>query len=154
MKGRTYRYFTGEPLYPFGFGLSYTTFEYSNLSFDKPSLNATDNLTASVNVRNSGKTAGDEVVEVYVSHPGADGAPIRALAGFHRLHLEPGSTEHVQITVANRQLSIVQPDGTRRIVAGDLQVWVGGGQPGARDGVKTAGVSGSVKLTGEAVLPK
>jgi beta-glucosidase len=154
MKGRTYRYFTGEPLYPFGYGLSYATFEYSNLSFERPSLNATDNLTASVDVKNSGKMAGDEVVEVYVSHPGVNGAPIRSLAGFHRVHVEPGATEHVQITVPNRQLSIVQPDGTRKIVAGDMQVWVGGGQPGTGDGMKTAGVSGSVKITSEAVLPK
>ncbi|HEY2410845.1 MAG TPA: glycoside hydrolase family 3 C-terminal domain-containing protein, partial [Pirellulaceae bacterium] len=99
MKGRTYRYFSGEPLYPFGFGLSYTTFEYANLSFDKPSLDAADNLTASVDVKNSGKVAGDEVVEVYVSHPKVEGAPIRALAGFRRVHLEPGATEHVAITV-------------------------------------------------------
>src|SRR4029077_21193187 len=92
MKGRTYRYFAGEPLYPFGYGLSYTTFEYSNLSFDKPSLEASDNLTASVDVKNSGKMAGDEVVEVYLSHPGVDSAPIRTLAGFFRTHVEAGAT--------------------------------------------------------------
>jgi beta-glucosidase len=155
MKGRTYRYFTGEPLYPFGYGLSYTTFRYSNLTFDKPSLEASDNLIASVDVKNTGKTAGDEVVEVYLTHPGVDGAPVRALAGFHRVHVEPGATEHVQITVPNRQLSVVGSDGTRKIVPGDLQVWVGGGQPLNREGSpKTAGMSGSVKITGEAVLPK
>lgn len=134
--------------------MSYTTFNYSNLTFDKPSLGATDSLTASVDVTNSGKMAGDEVVEVYLTHPGVDGAPIRALAGFHRVQVEPGATEHVQVTIPNRQLSTVDPDGARKIVAGDLQVWVGGGQPGTRDGMKTAGVSGSVKITGEAVLPK
>jgi len=154
MKGRTYRYFTAEPLYPFGYGLSYTTFEYSNLSFDKPALNATDSLAASVDVKNSGKMAGDEVVEVYLTHPGVDGAPVRALAGFYRVHVEPDATAHVQITVPNRQLSIVDADGTRKIVPGDLQVWGGGGQPVTREGAKTAGVSGSVKITGEAVLPK
>ena len=154
MKGRTYRYFSGEPLYPFGYGLSYTTFEYSNLSFEKPSLDATDNLIASVDVKNSGKMAGDEVVELYLTHPGVDGAPIRALAGFQRVHIEPGATGHVQIMVPNRQLSIVDGDGKQKIVAGDLQVWVGGGQPGTRNGATTAGVSGSVKITGEAVLPK
>jgi len=155
MKGRTYRYFTGEPLYPFGYGLSYTTFRYSNLTFDKPSLEASDNLIARVDVKNTGKTAGDEVVEVYLTHPGVDGAPVRALAGFHRVHVEPGATEHVQITVPNRQLSVVGSDGTRKIVPGDLQVWVGGGQPLNREGSpKTAGMSGSVKITGEAVLPK
>jgi beta-glucosidase len=154
MKGRTYRYFTGEPLYPFGYGLSYTTFEYSNLAFGKPSLDATDNLAASVDVKNSGKMAGDEVVEVYLTHAGVDGAPIRALAGFHRVHVDAGATEHVEITIPNRQLSIVAPDGTRKIVAGDMQIWVGSGQPVTHAGAKTAGVSGSVKITGEAVLPK
>jgi beta-glucosidase len=83
-----------------------------------------------------------------------DGAPIRALAGFFRVHVEPGATNHATITVPNRQLSVVGADGTRKIVPGDLQVWVGGGQPGTRGGMKTAGVSGSVKITGEAVLPK
>jgi beta-glucosidase len=154
MKGRTYRYFTGEPLYPFGYGLSYTTFEYSNLNFDKSSLDATDNLTAKVDVKNTGKMAGDEVVEVYLSHPGVDGAPIRSLAGFFRTHVEPSATNHVEITVPNRQLSVVDADGIRKIVPGDLQVWVGGGQPGTRSGIATAGVLGSVKITGEAVLPK
>ena len=154
MKGRTYRYFTGEPLFPFGYGLSYTTFEYSNLSFDKPALDATDNLAASVDVKNSGKMAGDEVVEVYLTHPGVDGAPVRALAGFYRVHVEPDATAHVQITVPNRQLSVVDADGARKIVPGDLQLWVGGGQPVMRDGVKAAGVAGLVKITGEAVLPK
>jgi beta-glucosidase len=154
MKGRTYRYFTGEPLYPFGYGLSYTTFEYRNLSFDKTSLDANDNLTAKVDVKNTGKIAGDEVVEVYVSRPGLDGGPIRALAGFQRVHIGPGATEHVAISVPNRQLSLVEADGTRKIVSGDLQVWVGGGQPGSRDGMATPGVAGSVKITGEVVLPK
>ena len=154
MKGRTYRYFTGEPLYPFGYGLSYTRFEYSNLSFDKTSLDASDNLTAKVDVKNTGKMAGDEVVEVYLSHPGVDGAPIHSLAGFSRTHVEAGATNHVKIMIPNRQLSVVDADGTRRIVPGDLQVFVGGGQPGTRNGMTTAGVSGSVKITGEVVLPK
>jgi beta-glucosidase len=84
-----------------------------------------------------------------------DGAPVRALAGFHRVHVESGATEHVQITVPNRQLSVVDADGTRKVVSGELQVWVGGGQPVTREGLpKTAGVTGSVKITGEAVLPK
>ncbi len=173
MKGRTYRYFTAEPLYPFGYGLSYTNFEYSNLSFDKSSLGAKDDLTASVDVKNTGSLAGDEVVQIYLTHPGVKGAPVRALAGFRRVHLEPGETQKVQITIPNRNLSVVDEagatpvktekvkvkvigeGGTRRIVPGELQVWVGGGQPINREGLpKTAGVSGSVKITDEAVLPK
>ncbi len=155
MKGRTYRYFTGEPLYPFGYGLSYTNFEYSNLSFDKNSVGANDNLVASVDVKNSGKMASDEVVQVYLTHPGVDGAPLRSLAGFKRVHVNAGETAHVQVPVPNRNLSIVDPEGVRKIVPGEVQVWVGGGQPVAREGLaKPAGISGSVKIEGEATLPE
>ena len=155
MKARTYRYFTGQPLYPFGYGLSYTSFGYSNLHFDKESLGANDDLTARVDVKNTGTMAGDEVVEVYVTHPSVEAAPARALAGFKRIRVTPGATEHVQITVTNRQLSVVDGDGTRKVVPGELQVWVGEGQPATRDGLaKTAGLEGTVKISGEAVLPK
>ena len=155
MKGRTYRYFSGEPLYPFGSGLSYTNFEYSNLSFDKPSLGATDDLTVSVDLKDAGKMAGDEVVQVYLTHTAVDGAPQRELAGFKRVHLGGGQSQTVRIEVPNRQLSVVDTDGTRKIVPGELQVWVGGGQPVAREGLpKSAGVAGSVKIAGESVLPK
>jgi beta-glucosidase len=153
MKGRTYRYFRGEPLYPFGYGLSYTAFEYSNLRFDKSSIGGSDDLTATVDVKNTGKMASDEVVEVYVTHPGVEGAPVRSLAGFKRVHVAQGATEHVQIMLPNRQFSIVDADGVRKIVPGDLQVWVGGGQPVTRI-ANAAGVQGSIKITGETVLPK
>jgi beta-glucosidase len=155
MKGRTYRYFTGEPLYPFGYGLSYTNFAYSNLNFDKTSLVATDDVTASVDVKNAGKMAGDEVVQIYLTHPGVNGAPVRALAGFQRVHVEAGATQHVQIKIPNRELSVVSAEGTRKIVAGEVSVWIGGGQPMNRQGSpKVAGMPGSIKITGEAVLPK
>jgi beta-glucosidase len=155
MKGRTYRYFTGEPLYPFGYGLSYTAFSFSNLSFDKPSAGASEDVVASVDVKNTGAMASDEVVELYLSHPGAKGAPIRALAGFKRVHLNPGETQKVQITIPNRNLSIVDLSGTRRISPGTVQVWVGDGQPvGRADLPKMAGVAGSFKISGNAVLPK
>jgi beta-glucosidase len=155
MKGRTYRYFTGEPLYPFGYGLSYSDFEYSNLTFDKNSVAAKDDLSVSVYVKNTGKMAGDEVVQVYLTHPGQKGAPLRALAGFRREHLEPGETQKVDVAIPNRNLSFVDEKGARRIAPGALDVWVGGGQPVGREGLpKTAGLSGSVKITGGAVLPK
>jgi len=155
MSHRTYRYFTGEPLYPFGYGLSYTNFDYSNLSFQKNSVTANDNLSLTVDVKNAGPTASDEVVEVYLTHTGVEGAPIRALAGFRRVHNEAGQTQPVHIEIPNRNLSIVDPNGTRRIVPGELQVWVGDGQPVSRDGLpKAAGISGSVKIEGEAILPK
>jgi beta-glucosidase len=146
MKGRTYRYFTGEPLYPFGYGLSCTTFEHSNLTFDKSSVDAKGDVTATVAVKNTGSMASDEVVQIYLTPPGAKGAPIRALAGFRRVHLDPGESKKVEVTVRNRNLSFMDESSTRRIPRGTLQVWVGGGQPVRRDGLsKTAGVSGSVK---------
>lgn len=155
MKGRTYRYFSGEPLYPFGYGLSYTSFDYSNLSFDKSSVGANDDVIASVDVKNAGAMASDEVVETYLTHPGTKGAPIRAVVGFKRVHLGPGESQKVQITIPNRNLSFVDEAGVRRITSGSVQVWVGGGQPVTRNGLpKTAGVSGSFAITSEAVLPK
>jgi beta-glucosidase len=154
MKGRTYRYFTREPLYPFGYGLSYTNFDYSNLSFEKNAVGAKDDLVASVDVKNAGSMASDEVVEIYLTHPNAKGAPLRALAGFKRVHLEAGETQKVQITIPNRNLSFVDEAGSRRIEAGTVQVWAGGGQPVSRQGLKPAGVSGSIKITGSATLPK
>jgi beta-glucosidase len=155
MGRRTYRYFTGEPLYPFGYGLSYTSFEYSNLSFDKTAPGANDDLTITVDVKNTGKMPSDEVVQVYLMHPGIAGAPVRSLAGFRRVHVDAGQTQPVQIKLPNRNLSIVDSEGTRRIVAGELRVWVGSGQPVAQEGLpKAAGIAGSVKIEGEAVLPK
>ena len=90
MRGRTYRYFTGEPLYPFGYGLSYTTFAFNHLRFDKDLLGANDDLVASVEVTNTGRTAGDVIVQLYLSRPGVDGAPIRSLVGMQRSELESG----------------------------------------------------------------
>jgi len=155
MARRTYRYFTGEPLYPFGYGLSYTNFEFSNLTFDKSAIKSGDNLGVSVDVKNTGNMASDEVVEVYLTHPGVEGAPIRWLAGIHRVHIEAGQIQPVKIEIPNRNLSIVDGGGTRRIVAGDLQVWVGDGQPLARSGLpRAAGISGTVKIDEPVLLPK
>jgi beta-glucosidase len=155
MKGRTYRSFTGEPLYPFGFGLSYTNFAFSNLKFDKDSLGANDDLTATVEVKNTGRMAGDVVVQLYVSHPGVEGAPIRSLAGMRRVSLNPDESKSVSIQIPNRNLSVVTPEGTRRIVPGEVQIWVGDGQPVAREGLAmAAGVAATVTFQGSAILPK
>jgi beta-glucosidase len=154
MKGRTYRYFSREPLYPFGYGLSYTTFDYSNLSFDKSQVAAKDDVVASVDVKNAGSMASDEVVEIYLAHPNAKWAPLRALAGFKRVHLEAGETQKVQIMIPNRNLSFVDEAGARRIAPGTVQVWAGGGQPVTRTGLpKPPGVSGSFKINRAATLP-
>ena len=89
MEGRTYRYFKGTPLYPFGYGLSYTTFSYSDLKVPTEAVNAGDAASVEATVTNTGKIAGDEVAEVYLSFPNQPGAPLRALRAFKRVHLDP-----------------------------------------------------------------
>ena len=152
MSGRTYRYFQGEPLYPFGYGLSYTKFTYSNLRASSPEVSTS--TTISVDVTNSGSIAGDEVVQLYLSHPSVDGAPIRALAGFQRVHLEPGKQTTVTFQPTQREWSLVDADGKRRLVPGAVTVWVGGGQPVAISGLPSAaGLQASLNITSSATLP-
>ena len=128
MKGRTYRYFTGEPLYPFGYGLSYTTFAYRNLSVPKQA-NVGDDLKVSVEVENTGARAGEEVVELYVKLPG-QGAPIRSLEGFERVPLGPKERKTVQFTLQPRHMSRVDEQGRRWVEPGTVEISVGSGQTG------------------------
>jgi beta-glucosidase len=130
MKGRTYRYFTGEPLWPFGFGLSYTTFQYSGLTIPDTPLAAGDSLDVAVTVTNTGKLAGDEVVQLYLKFPDVPGAPIRALRGFQRVHLAPGAHQKVAFRLEPRALSMVDEAGNIIVAAGKYALCVGGGQPG------------------------
>jgi beta-glucosidase len=154
MAKRTYRYFDGDPLYPFGYGLSYTSFSYSNPHADNAEVSATGTVTISVDVANKGVMAGDEVVELYLSHPGAAGAPLRALEGFHRIHLERGQQQTVSFALRDRDLGIVDPEGKHRIVPGAVKVWIGGGQPAVRQGLpQTAGVETQFNITSAATLP-
>jgi beta-glucosidase len=96
--GRTYMYFKGEPLYPFGYGLSYTTFKYSNLRTSSPQLAKDGSITVSVDVTNTGSRAGDAVVQMYVKHLGAKVAfPREALKGFQRVTVQPNETKTVAI---------------------------------------------------------
>jgi beta-glucosidase len=130
MKNRTYRYFTGEPLYGFGHGLSYTTFEYSGMKLSNPQLTAGNPLDVEVDIKNTGKRDGDEVVELYINFPKTPGAPLKALRGFKRVHLKAGEQQHVKLTLGPRDLSYVNEAGDRMVGAGDYLITVGGGQPG------------------------
>jgi beta-glucosidase len=130
MKNRTYRYFMGEPLYPFGYGLSYTNFEYSGLKLSNAQLQAGSSLDIEVDVKNTGKRDGDEVAELYISFPKLAGAPLKALHGFKRVHLKSGEQQHVKLTLSSRDLSYVNEAGDRLVGAGDYLITVGGGQPG------------------------
>ena len=130
MKNRTYRYFTGEPLYGFGHGLSYTTFEYSGIKLSNASLQAGDPLDVEVDLKNTGSRDGDEVAELYVSFPKLPGAPLRALRAFTRVSLKAGEQKHAKLTLSPRDLSYVNEAGDRFVSAGDYLITVGGGQPG------------------------
>jgi len=129
MDNRTYRYFTGKPLYPFGYGLSYTTFSYSSLSVPQEPVHAGDPVLATVTVTNSGKMAGDEVVQLYLKFPSVAGAPRIALRGFQRIHLEPGQSQQVPFELKNRDLSMVTEAGEPIIAGGEYTLSIGGGQP-------------------------
>ena len=130
MKNRTYRYFTGEPLYGFGHGLSYTTFGYSGMKLSNASLQAGDPLDVEVDLKNTGSRDGDEVAELYISFPKLPGAPLRALRGFSRVSLKAGEQKHVKVTLSPRDLSYVNEAGDRFVSAGDYLITIGGGQPG------------------------
>ncbi|MEJ2186610.1 MAG: glycoside hydrolase family 3 C-terminal domain-containing protein [Gemmatimonadota bacterium] len=129
MDGHTYRYFKGTPLYPFGYGLSYTTFAYSNLRVPEQ-LTGGPGDSVVVDVTNAGKRAGEEVVQLYVSHPDAPfRVPIRALKDFRRIHLEPGETRTVSFPLDSAALSVVGRDGKTVVLPGSVLISVGGQQP-------------------------
>ncbi len=140
MVNRTYRYFKGEPLYPFGFGLSYTTFKYSNFNVAK-TYKTGDTVTVSVKVKNTGKMSGDEVIQLYVSNLNASVAvPIRTLKAFKRIHLNQGEEKTVRLKMNPDAFSIIDEKNKRVIKPGNFEFTVGGGQPNAKTGVKEANI--------------
>ncbi len=150
MKGRTYRYFEGEPLWPFGYGLSYTTFKYGSLALPEAPIKAGDPLDVAVTVRNTGKLDGDEVVQLYLAFPDVPGAPIRALRGFQRVHLRAGASRRVAFHLRSRDLSLVTETGDIIVARGRYTVSVGGGQPGTG----APSVSGQFNIVGQMLLPE
>jgi beta-glucosidase len=138
MADRTYRYFKGKPLFAFGDGLSYTTFAYSQLKVSTEKLSAGETLIVEADVKNTGTFAGDEVAEIYLRPPQNNVSPRLALAGFERLHLNPGETKHITFRLDPRTLSQVDAKGVRSVVPGRYQITVGGSQP---DGDAAEGVS-------------
>ena len=150
MKDRTYRYFTKDPLYPFGYGLSYSAFEYSGLKLSSLELQAGTPLDVEADVKNTSKREGDEVVELYITFPKLAGAPLRALRGFTRVHLGAGEQKHVKLALAPHDLSYVDEAGDRLVGAGDYVITVGGGQPGTA----AAHAETHLEIRGEQKLPE
>jgi len=130
MQGRTYRYLNKEPLYPFGYGLSYTTFFYSNLQISNSFILPDQQLTVSVDVENTGSRAGDEVVQLYVRDVEASvPVPRLELQGFERINLVPGEKQTVEFDITPNQLAVIDDQNNRIVEPGLFQVYVGAGQP-------------------------
>jgi beta-glucosidase len=127
MAGRTYRYFSGTPVYPFGYGLSFTSFAYAPL---KVARSAGGGVRVTTEVRNTGARPGDEVAELYLNFPDVPGTPRVALRGFQRLSLRPGEARAISFELSPRDLSSVTPEGAHEVLAGKYRVSVGSGQPG------------------------
>jgi beta-glucosidase len=129
MANRTYRYFKGEPLYRFGYGLSYTSFMYDQLKMPATAHSA-KNVPVSVRVTNTGKMDGEEVVELYVSNQNKTiKEPIRALKGFKRIFLKAGESKIVKFELTRQDLSIIDDAGNAKILQGKILISVGGCQP-------------------------
>ena len=148
LKNRTYRYYTGKPLWGFGYGLSYSTFSYGDLKVTK-SAKAGEPISASVSVKNTSSRAGDEVVEAYVKTP-QKGGPSHSLVGFERIHLDAGESREVTLNLDPRSISSVDDQGQRSILAGSYRLSIGGAQPGET----AAKAEADFTVTGTAALPK
>jgi beta-glucosidase len=133
MAGRTYRYMTQEPLYPFGFGLSYSRFEYADLVLARSTVPAGESLGLRVQVSNAGERAAAEVVQFYLSDPEASvPVPLHHLVGFERVFLQPGESRTLQCTLTPEMMSFFDEDGNLRLEAGAFRLEVGGCSPGQR----------------------
>ena len=130
MAGRTYRFFGGEVVYPFGHGLSYTNFRYAPLAVALQGDGTQPTLEVRTTVTNTGPRAGDEVAQLYLVPPGFAGSPRHALRGMQRVHLQPGEQRELRWQLDARDLSFVDRDGVRQVMPGSYRVSVGGGQPG------------------------
>src|SRR6185369_15758350 len=140
MQGRTYRYFKGEPLYPFGYGLSYTTFAYSNLRVKSAKVG--ESVKVTVDVTNAGERDGDEVVQLYLTDVTASApVPIKTLVGFERISLRPREKRTVTFTITPRQMSLIDNNDKRVIEPGEFRVHVGGNQ--------TSGLNGRYLVSGK-----
>ncbi len=135
MKDRTYRYFPGVPTYSFGYGLSYTHFQYTAGKLSTTELQAGKPITICAQVKNSGDRDGDETVEIYLIPKNIAGAPLRTLVGFEKVHLHKGESKTVEVAITPRQLSLVASDGSRSMQPGHYELYIGGGQPSEDSGV-------------------
>lgn len=133
MEGRTYKYMDAEPMYPFGFGLSYTDFEYSDIKLSNERIRKGKSINAAVTVKNSGDKEAEEVVQLYVSDLEASvRAPKYQLFGVKRVVLEPGASKEVSFEITPEMMELVNEEGKRVLESGKFKVYIGGSSPGKR----------------------
>ncbi|HPH46435.1 MAG TPA: glycoside hydrolase family 3 C-terminal domain-containing protein [Chryseolinea sp.] len=133
ISSQTYRYFKGEPLYPFGFGLSYTSFIYENLKVNSE-YSIGDSVHVSVTIKNTGKVAGDEVAQLYLSNTDkSHSRAIHSLKGFKRLYLKAGESKTIAFVLPPNDFSVLNDNSELQILAGQFEIFVGGGQPQYKD---------------------
>lgn len=147
MSNRTYRYFSGKPLYSFGYGLSYTRFAYSAAKLSTATVQADQPLKLQVKVKNEGERDGTETIEAYLIPDHRVGAPLRELVGFQKVQLRRGESKAVQMSLTPRDLSLVSPDGTRSVQPGEYKLYIGAGQPG-----ESAGTMLRFRVVGHAAI--
>jgi beta-glucosidase len=146
MKNRTYRYFEGDVLYPFGYGLSYSRFIYRVPSLSAVEIKAGDSVTVTVDVRNMSQREGDEVAELYVIPPKTAVSPHLELEGFQRIHVRAGEVEHLRFTLSPRQVSEVDEKGNRAVLPGDYTIYVAGSQPDLKAPAAKLHINGTTQL--------
>ena len=149
MKGRTYRYFDKEPLYPFGYGLSYTSFIYSGINV-QTNARPGDSIRVKVKVKNDGKMEGDEVAQIYIKHIDSSvPVPIIAIEGFKRIHLKQGEEKEIEFKLTPANLSVISNDNKRVVVSGEIEIFIGGSQPGKELIAKKKVVEAKIVLSGK-----
>jgi beta-glucosidase len=132
MKGRTYRYMTAEPLYPFGFGLSYASFNYTNMHLSTKAVKKNTPVTAGATITNTGKMVAEEVVELYITNPQTGDNPLFSLKGFKRVLLKPGESKTITFELTPQLLQSINEHGHAVELAGDYRVYIGGSLPSKR----------------------
>jgi beta-glucosidase len=133
MAGRTYRYMTAEPLYPFGFGLSYTCFAYGDLKLAQDAITAGEPLALEFTLTNTGAVEADEVAQIYLTDLEASATvPLHKLIGFRRVHLGAGESKAIPFTITPEMMMFVDENGEQKLEPGLFRVTVGGCSPGAR----------------------
>jgi beta-glucosidase len=133
MEGRTYRYMKKEPLYPFGFGLSYTSFEYNDLILSKENIKRGEKITATAKITNTGKLPGEEVVQLYITDvESSTRAPLFSMKGFQRVMLEPGESKEIKFEILPDMMQIFDDEGIGFIEPGEFKISIGGSLPTER----------------------